>query len=101
MTKPYTVCIGPHRFAVLGSMDVTRRLLREGKYGETDIDSLSISIRDDLPPSLWDETLIHEIMHAAIAVSGLNSHLEDEERIVATIAPYISQALSGPHKPQR
>ena len=100
MSRPYTVHIGPHNFAVHSNNNHTHRLIRDGKYGETDLDKLSIYIRHDLPASLWDETLCHEVIHAAFAVSGLNHQLDDEERIVATLAPYLSQALSGPHLPQ-
>lgn len=99
MSRPYSIHIGPHVFGVLSNNAHTNRLIREGKYGETDLDSLSIYIRHDIPASLWDETLCHEVLHAAIAVSGLNHQLEDEERIVATLSPYIAQALIGPWLP--
>jgi len=99
MSRPYTIVLGPHHFAVLSNDNHTARLIREGKYGETDMDSLCIYIRDDIPASLWDETLCHEVIHAALAVSGLNHQLDDEERIAATLSPYIAQALLTPWLP--
>lgn len=41
------------------------------------------------------ETLLHEILHAALAVSGQTQFLtaKEEERIVSSLSPYIFQIL--------
>ena len=95
MTQTYTLVVGPHRFAVVSNPATTKRLIRDSRYGETDIDSLTISIRGDLPATLWDDTLYHELLHASIGITGLNHRLPDqlEEDLVATIAPLLTQAI--------
>lgn len=88
--------IGPHRFTIESSKGHTNRLIREGKYGETSIDDLTIYIRDDLPPTLWNETLFHEMLHAILGISGMATRLGEqlEEEIVSAIAPMLTQATT-------
>lgn len=95
MADPYTVPIGPHRFAVVSNPQTTKRLTREGKYGETSIDELTLYLRGDLPATLFDETLNHEVLHAILAVTGMATRLGEqlEEDVVAAISPLLTQAV--------
>lgn len=100
--EPYTVPIGPHRVAVISNATVTKRLVREGKYGETDLDTLTIYIRQDIPPTLWNETLIHETCHAILGITGMSIRLGEqlEEDVVSALAPLLAQAYATLHTAQ-
>ena len=60
---PKTINIGPHTFKVeLRKMDE--------HYGNFDMGKLQISIEKDIPQSLQEETLIHEILHGIQELTG-------------------------------
>jgi len=84
--------IGPHDVEVLSNPDVSLDLARAEAYGDSDVAKLVIRIQHDLPPSVWRETLVHEVLHHVWALTPLPAMLadEDEERVVRALAPYLS-----------
>lgn len=85
--------IGPHVVAVVCDADTSLALAREGKFGDFDLDKLQIRIRHDIAPSVWRETLCHETLHAAIALTHLAARLgeDGEEEFVRALSPYLAQ----------
>lgn len=81
------IYISPHAWLI--DMSNTDALIENELLGETDAIGHRISIRGDLPDQAYNDTLIHEILHAIIATSGLNARLDDEEDVVSTITPYL------------
>tara|TARA_Y100000592_G_scaffold74958_1_gene116951 strand:- start:21 stop:344 length:324 start_codon:yes stop_codon:yes gene_type:complete len=74
---PDTIKVGGVEFKVV--------LSKIKDFGDMDIDTKTIRIRVDLKPEEAFDTLMHEIVHAALAVSGLTNILDDgnlEEAIV-------------------
>ena len=60
-------------------------------YGEMDFDKKIISIRNGLSPEDQLDTLIHEVHHAALGVSGLSYILdcENTEEALVRIVDYM------------
>ena len=86
--------IGPHRIRVLSGTQTNFDLAREGKYGDSQLDKLTIRVRDDLPVSVWRETLVHEVLHHAFALTEYIEKWSDEtiEEVIRSISPYLAQA---------
>ena len=93
----YSFGMGAHTWTVDCSRRTTDRLKAAGRYGETEADKLTIYLDVDLAPTLWNDTLLHELIHAAAATSGLTNRLpaDLEEDIASSIAPYLAQALEA------
>ena len=71
-------------------------------YGDFDIDKKLISIRDNLTTQETLETILHESLHACLAVSGLSyliDSVETEEALVRCIdhlyLPVIQKQLGA------
>ena len=96
--------MGPHSIDVLTDTKTTVELAADGKYGDSDTGKLTIRVRNDLPPSVFREVLVHELLHHAIALTPLAAKLgeHEEEELVRSLSPYLAQALgpalTGPSK---
>lgn len=53
-------------------------------FGESNLDDLVITIRKDLDDKAFETTLLHEVIHVMLHISGWNELLEDnkEESLV-------------------
>jgi len=87
--------IGPHTFVVESDPATSLSLASEGRDGDSDLRNLRIRIRHDLPQTLWRETLLHEVIHMALALTHLSPRLSDdeEEDLVRALTPYLAMAL--------
>lgn len=63
--------------------------------GQTDNNALKIRIRSNNPEVKMKETLVHELMHAMMAVNGLNfERFEwDEEGFIRRTSPVLASLL--------
>jgi hypothetical protein len=86
--------IGPHKIKVLSGSQTNFELAKEGKYGDSQLDKLTIRVRDDVPTSVWRETLVHEVLHHAFALTEYIEQWSDEgmEAVIRSISPYLTQA---------
>ena len=93
----YSFGMGAHTWTVDYSRRTSDRLKASGRYGETEADKLTIYMDVELTPTLWNDTLLHELIHAAAATSGLTHRLNPdlEEDIASSLAPYLGQALEA------
>ena len=67
--------IGAHWFKVILGGDIGN----DDNYGKSRMEDLKLFIRDDIPQSLREETLIHESLHMIRQMSGIEKDDEDEE----------------------
>ena len=60
-------------------------------FGDMDIDTKTIRVRADLKPEEAFDTLMHETVHAALAVSGLTNILDDDnlEEAIVRMTDYL------------
>ena len=62
--------------------------------GSAVVDSCKIFIRNDMPPSMQLETLVHEVLHLVRTLNGTNIKDADaEERVVQADAHLLYQFL--------
>jgi hypothetical protein len=75
MLIPKQVKIGAHTFDIarLGGLPV------DDNFGKMQFESLEIFIRNDVPQSQQEETLIHEAYHAIRRLSGFEMKDDDQE----------------------
>lgn len=87
------IVLGPHVVDVSHSKKSTNRLLREGKFGDSDVEKLEIHIRSDLPMSVFRETLVHEALHHVLALTSWVERLSEAEQedLIRSISPYVTQ----------
>jgi hypothetical protein len=85
--------IGPHEVEVLSDPATSLELARAEAYGDSDVGKLVIRVQHDLPPSVWRETLVHEVLHHVWALTNLPAVLatEDEERVVRALSPFLAE----------
>ena len=85
---PRTVRVGPYRYKVVD---------RHGSenLGECEVDKLRIHVQVGQPPDSERDTLLHELLHACIAHSGLDRRLADdvEEDVVRSLSPILLDTL--------
>lgn len=60
--------------------------------GQIEHSSCTIFMRNNLPPELYRQTLIHEITHGMLVMIGRND-LSEDETFVQTLALAISQTF--------
>lgn len=86
--------MGPHRIKVLSGTSVTLDLAKDGKYGDSNLEQLTIRVRDDLPASVWRETMVHEVLHHAFGLTEYVEKWSDEtvEGLIRALSPYLAQA---------
>ena len=82
-TLPSTIKVGDIEFKIV--------LKKMKDYGDMDIDKKTIRIRKGLTQEESFDTMMHEIVHATFAVSGLSNILDDDniEEAVVRVADYI------------
>ena len=85
--------IGPHKVDIVVNDSTTFQLIREGKYGDSDVEQLKIRVRGDLPRTLFRETLVHEVLHHVIALTSWVERLSDEQQedLIRSVSPYLAQ----------
>jgi Zn-dependent peptidase ImmA (M78 family) len=79
---PATVQIGGLTFTI---KEDSERFNANGHYGETVYSKQIIYIRADMNEEMKRTTLIHEILHCLMAVSGVTLEHKEEEQIVGQI----------------
>ena len=82
-TLPSTIRVGGIEFKIV--------LKKMKDYGDMDIDKKTINIRKGLSQEESFDTLMHEVCHAALAISGLSDVLNDDnvEEALVRVADYI------------
>jgi len=80
---PPTIDVGGIEFKVV--------LSKIKDFGDMDIDTKTIRVRADLKPEEAFDTLMHETVHAALAVSGLTNILDDDnlEEAIVRMTDYL------------
>ena len=69
-TLPSTIKVGDIEFKIV--------LKKMKDYGDMDIDKRMIHIREGLTEEESFDTLMHEVTHAALAISGISNILDDD-----------------------
>lgn len=86
--------IGPHIWKVISDPEFDVLMAASGHLGETVPDQLVIRVRSDLPRSVWQETLLHEVIHACWSLTSLPETLgEREEEVVRALSPLLAQTV--------
>lgn len=82
-TLPSTIKVGDIEFKIV--------LKKMADFGDMDIDKRTICIRKGLSEEESFDTLMHEVVHATLAISGLSNILDDDniEEAVVRVADYI------------
>lgn len=71
-------------------VDTTIALIEAGNAADSDVEQGLIRIRHDLPAEVFEETLLHELMHFAWGQTALPELLgEHEETVVRSLAPWL------------
>ena len=80
---PSTIKVGDIEFKVI--------LKKMKDFGDMDIDKKVIRVREGMTSEETFDTLMHEVTHAALAISGLSNILDDDnvEEAVVRVADYI------------
>ena len=80
---PSTIKVGDIEFKIV--------LKKMKDYGDMDIDKRTIRIRHGLTEEESFDTLMHEVTHAALAISGISNILDDDniEEAVVRVADYL------------
>lgn len=87
--------VGPHIIRVISDAETDIELAERQVTGESDTDRLTIRVRSDLPRSVRDEVLLHELLHHVIALTHLQARWSDDEQeeVIRAIAPLLSMAV--------
>lgn len=91
---PAGVGVGPWYFEIK-SDELTRlrreRASRSTLFGQTVVKDLLIMIDEQSAPSIQQETLLHEVMHALFATLGLDYEWEndEEEKFIRRFSPAL------------
>ncbi len=83
--------MGAHVVNILMGVDVDLELAREGKYGDSDCERLTIRVRGDVPDSVRRETILHEVLHHIWAQTPLPVMFteEQEEQVIRALSPML------------
>lgn len=88
MTKPRKVDVGPFRYSVHFVPELT------SERGFVSTSMRRIVVDGSLPQDSQAETLLHEVIHAAIDQTNLRGKDdEEEERLVAALSPQLFAIL--------
>jgi hypothetical protein len=92
---PGAVQVGPHVYAVDTSENARAALRAERMRGECRSDQLLIHIDPDLPRTIVQETVLHEVLHAVIDTTVMGELFDHDqiEKIVEGIAPLLLLVL--------
>ena len=76
---------------VQSDVDTTIALIEAGNAADSDPEQGIIRIRHDLPEPVFDETLLHELLHFVWAQTALPELIGDqEETVVRSFAPWLN-----------
>jgi hypothetical protein len=99
--KWLTLNLGGQRWAVHVLRDGAKAL--EGAQGVTDVDTARIYVSRDLAPDVFEDTFLHELLHAVLYVSGGTQALEancragrandTEEQVIRCVVPVLHRLL--------
>lgn len=93
---PATITVGPHTYKVLTGDHVNKILDAEGCEGQVRTHTLKMRVRVDRPHTQIADTIVHEILHAAWAQTGLRAskNIDSyEEVVIESLAPLLLGAL--------
>lgn len=99
MKPPASVKIGPHRYRITFADARTVRLIDDatGSLGECDTKHGVITVDPDQSPTQLRDTVLHEILHAAMALIGVTEDpgvdRDAEERIVLRLSPVLLELV--------
>ena len=86
--------MGTLEIDVDSTVDASIRLAAEGKVAESLIEETIIRIRGDLADTVYNEAMIHELLHFAWHQTNLPHLLEDhEETVIRALAPWLAQVV--------
>ena len=88
MSLPDTIKVGHLDYRV--EAWPAREAHANSRMGECDRGNLVIRVREDLPPQLGAECLLHEVCHA-VYDNGTLQDGDSEERVVSALARGLSQ----------
>lgn len=94
MKPPRKIRVGCHRYDVI--VDAVGLVGEHAELrGSTVSDSLTIALDGRLPRSVQQETLLHEVLHAAWDTTGASAGpaKDHEELVVSALAPALLGAL--------
>jgi len=76
--KPKSLLVAGHKLAIEYRKDLD-------DFGQFNVDRMTIIIRDSLNPKETLSTIIHESVHAILALSGLSYLIDDESKEEALV----------------
>ena len=88
---PKKVRIGHATYEVACNREMDQSLVEDGLAGKSNGNLLKIAVRSNFPPATQAETLLHEILHQCLFVTGLELDTQDEEKVIRP----LSMALFG------
>lgn len=88
MNPPKRVRIGHATFDVKTDPSTQLDLADRNLAGESDGNRLTLKVNTAYPPGTVAETLLHEVLHMCLFVTGTDSLIEDdvEERVIRPMA---------------
>jgi len=98
MSTPTSVRIGPYRYTVKVDLSRIKELEKESDsdlYGITTHGHLEIVLHPDVADTVLRETLLHEVLHAVLYVTGTSDRLSDkaEEHLIRSLSPALFALL--------
>jgi hypothetical protein len=98
-TRPTKIQVGPHPYRIVYSDSRVVRLSddTDASYGECDTKQALITVDPSCSPSMLRDTVIHELLHAAMSLIGVGEDpgidRDAEERIVLRLSPVLLQLV--------
>lgn len=101
MKPPKSVKVGPFEYSIeIGGsawIEMVERSGSEGSCGLHSMEQLRIGIKGQLAKRQLMATLVHELLHACMVVSGRPLDDEDEEKVVGAIeVPLLAVLRDNP-----
>ncbi len=93
---PATLQIGPYRYAVVCSEEAINKAQVEDKtdlHGRHHPGRQEIALNPEQAPDCMADTLLHEILHACVYLSGVDVKGKDEERMIGGISSVLLDCL--------
>lgn len=96
---PTSVVVGPFKYKVLCDAQARLRAVEhaadgKGLLGYTNPNLLEITVAEQLPRQMQQETLLHELLHAIAHVTGLAIEWgDDEEQTICRLSPILLDML--------
>lgn len=99
---PETVQVGPHRYQVVATteavMEARNNAGNAGLVGHHDAMRCRLTVDPDIPPSQAADTLLHEVLHAVLMVTGADEQLARrkaglDEYVICALTPTLLDVL--------